>query len=204
MSRQFIWWTWRRSAAAGIAVVGLAALAACSGSGGNTAITDDAVTSPAAEFRQVLAVVGLPAEPGGDDAPPLCGETVPMSDGGITACSSDGAFRYELGPVVLGSDAVEEAAGVPAEGEGEIADGVTGGGTVLSVTLTQAGTEQLADLTGEIAGLPEPRDQLALVVDGQVWSAPRIAEPIEVGQLVLAGPFSEPDAAKLTAALTAG
>lgn len=67
---------------------------------------------------------------------------------------------------------------------------VTGSGTgqyVLTFSLTPADTGPLAALTRELAGLPSPRDQLAIIISGHVIAHPSVVSPITRGQVKISG-----------------
>ncbi len=63
--------------------------------------------------------------------------------------------------------------------------GADSGEQVLNLTLTDADGEAFYDLTARAAELPHPR--LAILVDGDVVSAPTLAQPIPGGMMEIAG-----------------
>lgn len=52
-------------------------------------------------------------------------------------------------------------------------------------------------LTTQVYGQQQPRNQLALVLDGKVLSAPTVQQPILGGRLSIAGPFTKAEANRL-------
>lgn len=58
---------------------------------------------------------------------------------------------------------------------------------VLTFRLTPADTGPLAALTRGLAGLPSPRDQLAIVISGHVIAHPAVVSPITRGQVQISG-----------------
>jgi preprotein translocase subunit SecD len=68
------------------------------------------------------------------------------------------------------------------------------------VTFDDAGPAELQDLTGVISKLEEPRNQMAIVIDGKVASAPVVAEAIAGGQVQMVGSPNDPSLEALVAA----
>jgi preprotein translocase subunit SecD len=64
------------------------------------------------------------------------------------------------------------------------------------VQLSEEGSEALASATRASVG-----DQIAIVVDGLVVSAPTVAGPITAGAVVVAGGLSESEAERLASSL---
>ncbi|GIH73864.1 SecDF P1 head subdomain-containing protein [Planobispora longispora] len=60
----------------------------------------------------------------------------------------------------------------------------------LLVSLTPADGAAFAELTGRLAAEPDPRNQIALVVDGKIISTPAVLEPITGGEVQLTGGWS--------------
>lgn len=75
---------------------------------------------------------------------------------------------------------------------------------VLTFTLTPADTSPLAALTRELAGLPSPRNQLAIVISGQVIAHPAVISPITRGQVQISGFATHARAERLLQSLRAG
>lgn len=70
---------------------------------------------------------------------------------------------------------------------------------VVNVGMTTYGTSKWTDVTTQNSG-----NVIAIVLDGQVYSAPRINEPITGGQTRISGSFSIPEAQDLATVLVAG
>lgn len=107
----------------------------------------------------------------------------------LAACSADGATAYALGPAeVNGPDIVEATAQAPDPGS-----------TSWSVTLrvSASSAQTFHRMTQRLAALPDTRNQAALVLDGLVVTAPRIAEPITGDQLQISGNLDEAEATSL-------
>ena len=61
------------------------------------------------------------------------------------------------------------------------------GGYLLEIGLTRAETGPFAALTLKLSGLPSPRDQLAVIIDGRVIDYPAVQSPIPGGTAQIAG-----------------
>jgi hypothetical protein len=75
--------------------------------------------------------------------------------------------------------------------------GLSGEDWVVRVRLDGADTAAFNRLTTELHLQPNPRNQLAIVVEGKVLSAPVIEEPITGDQLQISGGFTKDSATKL-------
>ncbi|WTY93042.1 protein translocase subunit SecD [Sphaerisporangium sp. NBC_01403] len=100
----------------------------------------------------------------------------------IVACSDDGAAKYVLEKAaVKGTEVSGATSGVDS----------TTGEWIVSVNFKSKGASQFAQVTGQITSAPQPRNQLAMVLDGVVISAPVIEEPIPGGQARISGSFTQ-------------
>jgi preprotein translocase subunit SecD len=130
--------------------------------------------NPPADWLQRLAAFDCskpldPTQPGEFDIP-----SQPL-----LACDSDGN-RYLLGPSMLeGTDVSGATAGIPQGGTSYVVD----------VTFNGHGAGVFGDVTSKIAGTGK---QLAIVLDGQVVSAPTNEQPILGGQAQIFGSPSNP------------
>jgi preprotein translocase subunit SecD len=100
----------------------------------------------------------------------------------IAACSDDGTAKYVLEKAaVKGTEVSGATSGVDS----------TTGEWIVSVNFKSKGASQFAQITGQITTAPQPRNQLAMVLDGVVISAPVIEEPIPGGQARISGSFTQ-------------
>jgi preprotein translocase subunit SecD len=107
----------------------------------------------------------------------------------LVACSVDGATAYALGPAeVQGSDVSEATAVAPGAGSTSWS---------VMVELSASGAEAFGRMTRRLVLLPDARNQAALVLDGVVVTAPRIAEAITGGRLQISGGFGSAQAQSL-------
>ncbi|MBG0822357.1 hypothetical protein HS048_16565 [Planomonospora sp. ID91781] len=84
----------------------------------------------------------------------------------------------------------------------EAAEGA--GGWTVEVALGPDDAAAFAEMTRKIAAEPGPRNRLAVVVDGEVLSAPVVAEAITGGRMQIAGSFTREEAADLARRLGEG
>ncbi|HEX2370288.1 MAG TPA: protein translocase subunit SecD [Acidimicrobiia bacterium] len=105
---------------------------------------------------------------------------------------------YHVGPAgLLGSDVADAIPGFQGTG-------ATQGGWVVQLDLTAEGADQFADMTKQAAAFPQldPRRQIAIVLDGEVISAPEVsldvdpATGITGGQAIITVGGDDPAAAE--------
>jgi preprotein translocase subunit SecD len=115
----------------------------------------------------------------------------------VVACDREGTSKYILGPaVVQGTDVTGAQAVLPTQG------GV--GGWIVELSFNDAGTKAFADVTRRVTSLTPPQNQVAIVLDGVVTSAPQINEPITAGRAQIEGNFNQTEATDLANVLKYG
>ncbi|MFP5225178.1 MAG: protein translocase subunit SecD, partial [Actinomycetota bacterium] len=166
-------------------------------------------------FRPVLESLP-PADQGGEARPGqeqvVCGDpsTYPTDkpDEPLVACLETSGAPPEswpilhLGPVAVDGEQVSSAQAA--------IDVQSVSGWFVTLDLTSEGATAFKEITGELAcnrGQP-PRDQLAIVLDGVVRSAPQMGEGVEcnrgISQAQITGNFSEDEAKDLALVLRYG
>jgi len=91
----------------------------------------------------------------------------------LVACDRAGGTKYILAPAeVLGRQISKASAGL---------DTQAGSAWYVSLTFNNEGTSAFGALTARVTSLPEPTNQVAIVLDGLVVSSPRINEAIPSG-----------------------
>jgi len=114
----------------------------------------------------------------------------------ILACSRDGGKKYILAAAeVLGRQVSKATAAV---------DTTTGGNWFVSLTFNGEGTKAFGDQTARVTNLAAPQNQVAIVLDGLVVSAPRINEAIRGGSAQITGSFTQVEAQDLANVLKYG
>ncbi len=169
-------------------------------------------------FRQVLAESSGLAGSGLDTATPTAGVTSELnakfaaldcskleSQQGtgadspsetIVACSRTGASKYILAPAeVLGQQVSKASAGIDQQGSA---------GWFVSLSFNGEGTSAFGALTGRVTSLASPLNQVAIVLDGLVVSAPSINEAIPSGNAQITGSFTQTEAEDLANVLKYG
>ncbi|MEW6059089.1 MAG: protein translocase subunit SecD [Actinomycetota bacterium] len=122
-----------------------------------------------------------------------------LKDEIVVFIASDGKTKYRLGPVRVTGDMINKAAAVYDTGS----QTSVGTGWQIDFTLTSAGSEAFGAVTSELSTQTEPLNQLAIVVDAKVISAPVVQEEI-TGQGVITGSFTQARAKDLATQLNAG
>ena len=114
----------------------------------------------------------------------------------IVSCDRAGVTKYILAPAeVLGRQVSKASAGL---------DTQAGSAWFVSLTFNGEGTSAFGALTARVTSLPEPTNQVAIVLDGLVVSAPRINEAIPSGTAQITGSFTQLEAQDLANVLKYG
>ena len=114
----------------------------------------------------------------------------------IAVCDRAGTTKYILAPAeVLGRQISKASAGIDTQG---------GSAWYVSLTFNGEGTTAFGALTTRVTTLAEPLNQVAIVLDGLVVSAPRINEPIPSGNAQITGSFTQLEAQDLANVLKYG
>ena len=114
----------------------------------------------------------------------------------LVACDRAGGAKYILAPAeVLGRQVSKASAGL---------DTQAGSEWFVSLTFDNEGTAAFGALTTRVTSLPEPTNQVAIVLDGLVVSAPRINEAIPSGNAQITGNFKQLEAQDLANVLKYG
>ena len=169
-------------------------------------------------FRQVLAESASGAAAGTGAATPVAGVSAAINseyaaidcstnaarqnlgndtpEQTIVTCARNSATKYILGPAeVVGRQVSKASAGLD-----------TQAGNVWTVLLTfnGEGTKAFGDITKRVTSLASPQNQVAIVLDGVVVSAPRINEAIPSGNAQITGSFTQQEATDLANVLKYG
>lgn len=127
------------------------------------------------------------------------GEAGP-DDQPVVACDQSGAAKYVLGPVEFDGSHITDA-----EFTFETtAQGAQTNRPAVSMTLDNYGAEAFSQISGALTGLQEPYSQFAMVLDGQVLSAPRSQAHITDGRMIITGEFTVEEAETLASQLKNG
>jgi preprotein translocase subunit SecD len=114
----------------------------------------------------------------------------------LVTCDRAGGTKYILAPAeVLGRQVSKASAGL---------DTQAGSAWFVSLTFDNEGTSAFGALTNRVTALPEPTNQVAIVLDGLVVSAPRITEAIPSGNAQITGSFTQLEAQDLANVLKYG
>ncbi|MFD5183456.1 protein translocase subunit SecD [Streptomyces sp. NPDC058372] len=117
----------------------------------------------------------------------------------IVACgqNSQGQWeKYILGPsAVAGTEIDNATAAIDQQGAQ---------GWLVNMEFTGKGKTQFADITSEISAKPSPQNQFAIVLDGDVVSAPYVRQPLTGGTAQISGSFTQESAQELANMLSYG
>ena len=114
----------------------------------------------------------------------------------IVACSRTGENKYILAPAeVLGRQVSKAAAGIDQQGASA---------WYVLLTFNGEGSKAFGALTARVTTLASPQNQVAIVLDGLVVSAPSINEAIPSGNAQITGSFTQLEAQDLANVLKYG
>lgn len=157
-----------------------------------TTASGDAAPSGPVQFRRVIEATGIPAD--GAATSPLpedcsdvpAGQPKPAAE--AIACDESGIV-YRLAPAEI-TGGVEAA---EAEKPANLTD------WVVALSFDSQATPKFATMTRELAGT---NTLLAVVLDGQVLTAPVIQDAVEDGKVQIGGTFTQDQADEIAAQLT--
>ncbi|WP_031078298.1 protein translocase subunit SecD [Streptomyces sp. NRRL S-118] len=111
------------------------------------------------------------------------------------ACGSEGDAKYILGPSEVEGTDVDEAKAVLDPQRGM---------WIVQLGFTDKGTKKFAQTTGKLASQAPPQNQFAIMLDGQVVSAPSVSSAIGGGSAEISGSFNQDSATDLANILSYG
>ena len=111
-------------------------------------------------------------------------------------CDRSTEQKYLLGPTAVAGTEVESATAK--------FNSVSGDGWLVNLVFSPAGSTTFTEVTGTLAQHSPPADQFAIVVDGEVASAPSVASAITGGKAQITGRYTKEAAENLAAAISSG
>ncbi|GGK80868.1 protein translocase subunit SecD [Streptomyces flaveus] len=114
----------------------------------------------------------------------------------IVACDPESQYKYALGPVAVNGERVDDASAVFAT--------TTGEGWIVQMEFDDKGGDQFAEVTGRLVGQAPPQNQFAIVLDGEIVSAPSVNSAITGGSAQISGGFTQQSAEDLANVLSYG
>ncbi|NYI71782.1 preprotein translocase subunit SecD [Naumannella cuiyingiana] len=111
-----------------------------------------------------------------------------------TACPEQSPVPAEPGAVVCADGQAYLLDAIAGTGRAERAEATPGATCSIRVDLDGPGTEALREVTGRLAGSEQ---LLALLAEGELLTAVRVAEPIGGGELQISGGQSESECDRL-------
>ncbi len=103
--------------------------------------------------------------------------------------------KYALGPVAVKGKHVDDASAV--------FDSQRGQGWIVNMSFDDKGQDSFAEITGKLAKNMQPQNQFAIVLDGEVVSAPSVSERL-AGDAQISGGFTQKSAEDLANILSYG
>ncbi|MGN6597781.1 MAG: protein translocase subunit SecD [Actinomycetes bacterium] len=122
------------------------------------------------------------------------------ADKPMIACDESGQVKYLLGPAdIVGTDLSGASAGLETT-----STGATTGAWEVQLTFDSTGAKKFTQSTTKLAQQAPPQNQFAIVLDGQVISAPSVSAPIPGGSARITGNFTQATATSLANVLKYG
>ena len=118
----------------------------------------------------------------------------------VVACDFDTQVKYILGPLEISGDQIDSAD----HGMASTPTGVSANQWVVNIRFETEGAEKFREITQRLTGMTSPQDQFAILLDGQIVSAPASQAVILDGQAQISGNFDEESAAQLAEQLQYG
>lgn len=122
------------------------------------------------------------------------------ADEAVVACDFDTQVKYVLGPLEISGDQIDSAE----HGMASTPTGVSSNQWVVSISFEDEGAEKFREVTQRLTGMSSPQNQFAILLDGQIVSAPASQAVILDGQAQISGNFTEETAAQLAEQLQYG
>ncbi len=126
----------------------------------------------------------------------LQGGSTEAPDVAVVSCDRTGSQKFILAPAqVLGNMVSKATAAIDQQGAA---------GWYVMIDFNGEGTNKFGALTTSVTSLAAPQNQVAIVLDGLVVSAPRINEAINGGSAQITGSFTQEEASNLANVLKYG
>jgi len=122
------------------------------------------------------------------------------TDEAIVACDYTMGVKYILGPLEIAGDQIDSAD----HGLESTPTGVSANQWVVNIAFEKEGTEKFREITQRLTGMNPPQNQFAILLDGQIVSAPVSQALIVDGKASISGNFDEASAAQLAEQLEYG
>ena len=124
------------------------------------------------------------------------GGNIDSPNSSLVACNRDGTGKYILGPAeVVGTDVKSASASL---------DQTNGNGWMVLLNFTGSGTTKFGAITTRVTKLASPQNQVAVVLDGLVYTSPQINQAITGGNAQITGNFTQLQASDLANVLKYG
>ncbi|MFI7245795.1 protein translocase subunit SecD [Streptomyces qinglanensis] len=112
----------------------------------------------------------------------------------IVACDAKDPIKYALGPVAVQGKNVSKAKAVFDQQRGQ---------WIVQMSFNDKGSDQFGEITGELMKKPQPQNQFAIALDGQVQSAPTVNQRL-TNNAEISGSFTQESAEELGNILSYG
>lgn len=122
------------------------------------------------------------------------------ADEAVIACDFEMGTKYILGPLEISGDQIDSAD----HGMASTPTGVASSQWVVNISFEDEGSDAFREVTQRLTGMNPPQNQFAILLDGQIVSAPASQAVITDGRAQISGTFDEQRAAQLAEQLEYG
>ncbi|WP_026328056.1 protein translocase subunit SecD [Streptomyces sulphureus] len=112
----------------------------------------------------------------------------------IVACDQQQPIKYALGPVGVEGKNVKDADAVFDQEQGQ---------WIVQMSFNSKGSDDFGDITGKLSQQPQPQNQFAIALDGEVVSAPTVQQRL-TNNAQITGSFTQESAEELGNILSYG
>ncbi|GAB2795447.1 protein translocase subunit SecD [Streptomyces daliensis] len=112
----------------------------------------------------------------------------------VVACDAKEKIKYALGPVAVKGKNVKDAKAVFDQQRAQ---------WIVQMSFDDKGSDQFGDITGKLSAKQQPQNQFAIVLDGEVVSAPSVSERLS-SNAEISGSFTQESAEELGNILSYG
>lgn len=132
----------------------------------NLSTTPEVEPTDASDLNYVTPA--LAAQFGAFDCDAIDASNVAPAEEPLITCEADGSAKYILGPVEVSGETIVDAS----SGTGTTQSGASTGEWLVNIEFSSQGGDDFQGISSRLIALPTPQNQFAVVLDGQVITAP--------------------------------
>ncbi|MFC5931494.1 protein translocase subunit SecD [Cryobacterium melibiosiphilum] len=134
----------------------------------NLSTTPEVEPTDASDLNYITPALAAQFEAFDCDA--IDSSNVAPADDPLITCEADGSIKYILGPVEVSGETITDAT----NGTGTTQSGASTGEWLVNIEFSSQGGEEFQAISSRLIALTSPQNQFAVVLDGQVITAPAV------------------------------